>query len=83
MTIADSIWFLDEAHFTLNGQVNKQNLRFRSSDKPGSDKVTTWVALSSDGVIGPYFYGVGGETTTVTFERYISLFKSKFHPTLR
>ena len=30
--IADSIWFLDEAHFTLNGQVNKQNLRYRSSD---------------------------------------------------
>ena len=87
----DSIWFSDEAHFTLKGQVNKQNMRYWSSDKPDfyqetplrSDRVTAWVALSSDGLIGPYLYEVGGATATVTSERYLSLIKSKFLPSLR
>jgi len=48
-----------------------------------SDKVTAWVTLSSDGVIGPYFNEVGGETATVISERYVSLLKSKFLPSLR
>ncbi|GBN37906.1 hypothetical protein AVEN_265072-1 [Araneus ventricosus] len=48
------IWFTDEAHFHLNGFVNKQNWRFWGSENPHlceekplhSLKVTAWVALA-------------------------------------
>ncbi|GBN06981.1 hypothetical protein AVEN_203085-1, partial [Araneus ventricosus] len=55
------IWFTDEAHFHLNGFVNKQNWRFWGSENPHlceekplhSPKVTAWVAVFSRGIIGP------------------------------
>lgn len=86
------VWFSDEAHFYLNGQINKQNCRFWGKEKPDiylekplhGDKVTVWAALSSDGIIGPFFYeNEDGDTVTVNSERYIKLMKSKFLPTLR
>ena len=59
---ADVIWFSDEAHFYLNAQVNKRKCQFWGSEKPDlylekpmhGEKVT-W-ALSSTGVIGPFFF---------------------------
>ncbi|GBN63229.1 hypothetical protein AVEN_188110-1, partial [Araneus ventricosus] len=56
------IWFIDEAHFHLNGFVNKQNWRFWGSENPHlceekplhSPTVTTWVAVCSRGIIGPF-----------------------------
>ncbi|GBM45123.1 hypothetical protein AVEN_251847-1 [Araneus ventricosus] len=57
------IWFTDEAHFHLNGIVNKQNWRFLGSENPYwceakplySPKVTVWAAVCSRGIIGPFF----------------------------
>ncbi|GBN94833.1 hypothetical protein AVEN_207844-1 [Araneus ventricosus] len=48
------IWFTDEAHFHLNGFVNKQNWRFWVSENPHlceekplhSPKLIAWVALA-------------------------------------
>lgn len=53
------IWFTDEAHFQLNGFMNKQNWRFWGSEnihlceeKPlYSPKVTAWVAVYTRGLI--------------------------------
>ncbi|GFT04120.1 uncharacterized protein TNCV_3346601 [Trichonephila clavipes] len=55
---------LNEAHFWLNGYVNKQNCRIWSEANPQvyvetplhPEKPTVWCALWSDGIIGPYFF---------------------------
>ncbi|GFW33650.1 DUF4817 domain-containing protein [Trichonephila clavipes] len=58
------ILFSDEAHFWLNGYVNKQNCRICSEANPQvyveaplhPEKLTVWCALSAGGIIGPYFF---------------------------
>ncbi|GBM08148.1 hypothetical protein AVEN_214478-1 [Araneus ventricosus] len=70
------IWFTDEAHFHLNGFVNKQNWRFWGSENPHlceekplhSPKVTSWVAVCSRGIIGPFLM-----RETIASERYITI----------
>ncbi|GBM19052.1 hypothetical protein AVEN_172514-1 [Araneus ventricosus] len=70
------IWFTDEAHFPLNGFVNKQNWQFWGSENPYwceakplySPKVTVWAAVCSRGIIGPFFI-----RETVTSERYVAI----------
>ncbi|GFV79949.1 transposable element Tc3 transposase [Trichonephila clavipes] len=58
------ILFSDEAHFWLNGYVNKQNCRNWSEANPQvyvetplhPEKLTVWCALWAGGIIGPYFF---------------------------
>ncbi|GFV35026.1 transposable element Tcb2 transposase [Trichonephila clavipes] len=58
------ILFKDEAHFWLNGYVNKQNCRIWSEANPEvyvetplhPEKLTVWCALWTGGIIGPYFF---------------------------
>ncbi|GFX21217.1 putative transposable element [Trichonephila clavipes] len=58
------ILFSDEAHFCLNGYVNKQNCRIWSEANPQVyvetplhlEKLTVWCALWAGGIIGPYFF---------------------------
>ena len=73
------IVFSDEAHFWLNGYVNKQNCRFWSEDQSESlqklpmhpEKVTVWCGLWAAGIIGPYFFkGAANRNVTVNGERY-------------
>ncbi|GFV94573.1 uncharacterized protein TNCV_3826401 [Trichonephila clavipes] len=55
---------LDEAHFWLNGYVNKQNCRIWSEANPQvyvetplhPEKLTVWCALWAARIIGPYFF---------------------------
>ncbi|GFT82712.1 uncharacterized protein TNCV_1784561 [Trichonephila clavipes] len=57
------ILFSDEAHFWLNGYVNKQNCYIWSEANPQvyvetplhPEKATVWCALWAGGIIGPYF----------------------------
>ena len=54
----------DEAHFHLNGHVDKQNMRFWGAENPQiahaselhPHKVTVWCGLTSERMIGPYFF---------------------------
>ncbi|GBM15750.1 Adipocyte plasma membrane-associated protein [Araneus ventricosus] len=70
------IWFTDEAHFHMNGFVNKQNWRFWGYQNPHlceekplhSPKVTVWVAVRRRGIISPFFM-----RETISSERYIRI----------
>jgi hypothetical protein len=74
--LIDNLWMSVEAHFHLSGYVNKHNFRYWAAANPQqhrerplhSAKVTVWCAISSNGVIGPYFFeNDDGHAVTVTF----------------
>lgn len=89
--VIEKIWFSDESHFYLNTAVNKQNCRVWGKEKPNfyiekplhDEKVTVWAAMSSVGVIGPFFFESDGDVKTINSDRYLSLLKTKFLPALR
>ncbi|GFV32132.1 putative transposable element [Trichonephila clavipes] len=73
------ILFSDEAHFWLNGYVNKQNCRIWSEANPQvyvetplhPEKLTVWCALWAGEIIGPYFFkNDEGHNVTVNGDRY-------------
>ncbi|GFX05622.1 uncharacterized protein TNCV_3435261 [Trichonephila clavipes] len=72
------IFKIDEAHFWLNGYVNKQNCRIWSEanlqvyvETPlHPEKLTAWCALWAGGIIGPYFFkNDEGHNVTVNGDR--------------
>ncbi|GFW42363.1 transposase [Trichonephila clavipes] len=85
------ILFSDEAHFWLNGYVNKQNCRIWSEANPKvyvetplhPEKLTVWCALWAGGIIGPYFFkNDEGHNVTVNGDRYRAKITSVFIPEL-
>ncbi|GFT78365.1 uncharacterized protein TNCV_655761 [Trichonephila clavipes] len=81
------ILFSDEAHFWLNGYVNKQNCRIWSKANPHvyvetplhPEKLTVWCALWAGGIIGPYFFkNDEGHNVTVNARATIDLLKDTF-----
>ncbi|GFS74226.1 transposable element Tc3 transposase [Trichonephila clavipes] len=81
----------DEAHFWLNGYVNKQNCRIWSEANPQVyvetplhlEKLTIWCALWADGIIGPYFFkNDEGHNVTVNGDRYRAMIANFFIPEL-
>lgn len=86
----DNVWFSDEAHFCLSGQVNSKNYVFWGSEVPDevaerplhSVKCTAWCAISRHGIIGPYWFEDDEEkAVTINSERYIAVL-SKFYRAL-
>ncbi|XP_047530402.1 uncharacterized protein LOC125066384 [Vanessa atalanta] len=74
------IIFSDEAHFWMNGYVNKQNCRIWDETNPHEvhqvamhpQKVTVWCGFWAGGVIGPYFFeNDNGVAVTVNGRRYV------------
>ena len=85
------ILFSDEAHFWLNGYVNKQNCRIWSEANPQvyvetplhPEKLTVWCALWAGGIIGPYFFkNDDGQNVTVNGDRYRAMITNFFIPEL-
>ncbi|GFV94906.1 transposase [Trichonephila clavipes] len=81
----------DEAHFWLNGYVNKQNCRISSEANPQVyvetplhlEKLTVWCALWTGGIIGPYFFkNDEGHNVTVNGDRYRAMITNFFIPEL-
>ncbi|GFW24688.1 putative transposable element [Trichonephila clavipes] len=81
----------DEAHFWLNGYVNKQNCRIWSEANPQvyvetplhTEKLTVWCALWAGGIIGPYFFkNDEGHKVTVNGDRYRAMVTNFFIPKL-
>lgn len=89
--IINHLWMSDEAHFHLSGYVNKQNFRYWSNVNPRqmhqeplhSTKVTVWCAMSSSGIVGPYFFeDARGNAVTITSQRYADMLENFFAPHL-
>ncbi|GFW34186.1 DUF4817 domain-containing protein [Trichonephila clavipes] len=84
------ILFSDEAHFWLNGYINKQNCRIWSEANPQvyvktplhPEKLTVWCALWAGGIIGPYFQNDEGHNVTVNGDRYRAMITNFFIPEL-
>ncbi|GFU88989.1 transposable element Tc3 transposase [Trichonephila clavipes] len=85
------ILFSDEAHFWLNGYVNKQNCRIWGEANPQvyvetplhPEKLTVWRALWAGGIIGPYFFKSDeGHNVTVNGDRYRAMITNFFIPEL-
>ncbi|GFW85841.1 DUF4817 domain-containing protein [Trichonephila clavipes] len=83
--------FSDEAHFWLNGYVNKQNCRIWSEANPQvyvetplhPEKLIVWCALWAGGIIGPYFFkNDEGHNVTVNGDRYRAMITNFFIPEL-
>ena len=71
-----SVWFSDEAHFYLSGTVNSRKYVHWASERRNLHvtKATAWVALSAQGVIGPFWFcNEDGATETVTADRYMNV----------
>lgn len=78
-TDMNNIIFSDEAHFQLNGEINKQNMRYWSEENPQAiiqathhpKRCTVWAGLASWGIIGPFFFeDSNGAATTINQTRY-------------
>ncbi|GFS55459.1 uncharacterized protein TNCV_1627261 [Trichonephila clavipes] len=85
------ILFSDEAHFWLNGYVNKQNCHIWSEANPQvyvetplhPEKLTVWCALWAGGIIDPYFFkNDEGHYVTVNGDRYRAMITNFFIPEL-
>ncbi|CAI6370846.1 unnamed protein product [Macrosiphum euphorbiae] len=88
---AKKIIFSDEAHFWMNGYVNKQNCRIWDDTNPHKtqknkmhpEEITVWCGFWSGGIIGPYFFqNETGIAITVNGERYRSMINNFFWPKL-
>ena len=85
------VYFCDEAHFHLNGCVNKQNMRYWADTNPRelherplhSPKVTVWCAISSTGIVGPWFFEENEVTVTVNSDRYVNMLEEFFFHELK
>lgn len=84
--IENCVLFSDEALFYVNGEVNRQNVRYWSQQNPhfvdyskqqGVHKVMVWCGLWKSHVLGPFFFEdhVNGDT-------YLAMLKDKLMPQL-
>jgi hypothetical protein len=78
-----------EAPFHLSEYVNKHNFRYWAAAKAQqlherplhSAKVTVWCAISSNGVIGPYFFeNDDGHAVKVASARYVHMLENVLMP---
>ncbi|XP_069963847.1 uncharacterized protein [Bactrocera oleae] len=69
---SSQILFSDEAHFELNGYVNKQNCCIWDEEQfKENQELPVWCGLLADGIIRPYiFKNDVGENVTVNDHRY-------------
>ena len=83
--ILQSILGSDEAHFSLDGTINRHNCRIWSTSKPNqtitkslhSPKLTIWMGFSSEFGLKPYFF-----TDTINANRYLEMLQQFVVPQL-
>lgn len=83
--VNQTLWS-DEASFKLNGCINRHNCIYWSAENPGKiiDKevnlpgITVWCGMSSEGIIGPYFFD-----GTVTSATYLAMLRDWLWPLIQ
>ena len=89
--LLERLWFSDEALFHLSGRVNRHNIRFWGTENPvevrehlrDSPKLVVWCAMSSVGLIGPYFFKKeNGDAANVNGVNYLHMLQNFFVPQL-
>lgn len=76
----------DEAHFHLDGGVNRHNCRYWANQNPHwikqesmhSPRTTVWAAISQSGIYGPFFFD-----TSVNKDRYLKMLQEEFWPAVQ
>ena len=80
------ILFTDEANFYVNGEVNRQNLRYWSNENPkwlsptkmqGAGKLMVWAGIWGDRIIGPLFV-----SENLNAGKYLSMLQEEILPSL-
>ncbi|CAI9738112.1 XP_014784835.1PREDICTED: uncharacterized protein LOC106879674 [Octopus vulgaris] len=79
----NKIMWSGEASFKLNGMIKRHNCVIYATENPHYEPlnepgVTVWGALSSDGLLGPYFFN-----ETVTGDNYFEMLNKYVFPQLR
>ena len=81
----------NEAHFHIDGFINRQNCRVWGSENPRvisekqmhPQRVTVWCRFWAGGIIGPYFFeNETGQAATVNGARYRDMITQFFLPKL-
>jgi hypothetical protein len=90
----NKILWTDEAHFYLHGNVNTRDCIIWAEERPNTvlsrplhdEKVTVWCGLTSEFILGPYFFEDvdchGRHTVTVTGARYAKMITEYLVPEL-
>jgi len=97
--LVDRIWWSDESTFNLNGVVNRHNSYYWADENPNiliekqqkSVGLTVWAAISSQGIIGPFFFhspppnGIHPyfKPCTVNGPNYLEMMQTFFYPKFR
>ena len=83
---SNKIMFTDEANFYVNGEVNRQNMRYWSNANPhwisstkmqGAGKVMVWAGIWGDKIIGPIF--IDGNLNA---NKYLNMLQEEIFPSL-
>jgi hypothetical protein len=84
---ASTIVFSDEAHFHLNGHVNRHNFRYYSDENPHwmtdshtqvDPRVNVWCGIRNNRLIGPFFYN-----ENLTSLGYLDLLQTRIFPAIQ
>ena len=78
--------FSDEAHFHLDGVVNRHNHRYWAPQNPfwvteqslHSPRTTAWAAIGKNNMYGPFFFD-----ESVNSDRYLAMLRDQFWPALQ
>ena len=85
------LFMSDKAHFSLNGHVNRQDMRFWVTESPHqikevpllSERVTVWCGFMENCIIGPYFFeNENNQAFTVNDQRYNNIFNNFIIPAI-